>query len=354
MTREAPSILVVKLSSIGDVVQALPVAGALRRRFPDTHIAWAVGPAAADVVTGNPQLDEVLVIGGTGESGAEVRMLPPLASPLQLRRALHRTTYDIALDLQGLLKSALIARLSGARERVGYRTLREATCLFYNRRLVPDRRDIHAVESYLDFAEALGAEREPVEFDIAISDRDRGTVDELLEGENGFAALIPGARWESKLWPAERFAAVADALAGEFGITAVVLGAGRDSQLAAAVGQAASTRVIDLTGKTTLKQAAEVLRRCLVTIGNDTGPLYISAAMGTPTVAVFGPSDARRLGPYGNGHAKIVADVECAPCRNRRCRPRKCMEAIEPEEVIAAARALLRQNREACGGGISA
>jgi ADP-heptose:LPS heptosyltransferase len=177
MTREAPSILVVKLSSIGDVVQALPVAGALRRRFPDTHIAWAVGPAAADVVTGNPQLDEVLVIGGTGESGAEVRMLPPLASPLQLRRALHRTTYDIALDLQGLLKSALIARLSGARERVGYRTLREATCLFYNRRLVPDRRDIHAVESYLDFAEALGAEREPVEFDIAISDRDRGTVD---------------------------------------------------------------------------------------------------------------------------------------------------------------------------------
>ncbi len=147
---------------------------------------------------------------------------------------------------------------------------------------------------------------------------------------------------------------MADALAGEFGITAVVLGAGRDSQLAAAVGQAASTRVIDLTGKTTLKQAAEVLRRCLVTIGNDTGPLYISAAMGTPTVAVFGPSDARRLGPYGNGHAKIVADVECAPCRNRRCRPRKCMEAIEPEEVIAAARALLRQNREACGGGISA
>jgi heptosyltransferase-1 len=354
MSREAQSILVVKLSSIGDVVQALPVAGALRRRFPNTHLAWAVGPAAADVVIGNPQLDEVLVIGGSGEGGAAVRMLPPLAAPLQLRRALHRTTYDIALDLQGLLKSALIARLSGARERVGYRTLREATCLFYTRRLVPDRRALHAVHSYLDFAEALGAEREPVEFDIAISDRDRAVVDELLEGENGLAALIPGARWESKLWPPERFAAVAEALADEFGLTAVVLGARRDRQLAAAIAQAAPARLLYLTGKTTLKQAAEVLRRCLVTIGNDTGPVYISAAMGTPTVAIFGPSDARRLGPYGSGHAKVVADVECAPCRNRRCRPLKCMEAIEPERVAAAARALLKQNREACGGGISA
>jgi heptosyltransferase-1 len=344
MSRQPHTILVVKLSSIGDVVQALPVAGALRRRFPQAHIAWAVGPAAADVVTGSPQLDEVLVIGGSGEGSDQVRILPPLTAPLRLKRELRRMTYDAALDLQGLLKSALIAHLSGARERIGYKTLREATRLFYNRPIVADRRDVHAVESYLDFAEALGADRTPVEFDIAISDDDRTVVDELLDSESEFAALIPGARWETKLWPSGRFAAVADALGDEFNMSAVVLGAAQDKTLASAIGEASRARVIDLTGKTTLKQAAEVLRRCRVAIGNDTGPLYLSAAVGTPTVAIFGPSDARRLGPYGEGHAKVVAEVECAPCRNRRCRNHKCMESIDPVEVIGAARALLMRN----------
>ncbi len=347
MSAGVERILLVKLSSIGDVVQALPVAGALRHRFPRSHIAWAVGPAAADIVTGNPHLDEVLVIGGTGASGGHVRVLPPLTAPARLRGALRQTTYDVALDLQGLFKSALIAYLSGARERIGYKTLREATFLFCNRRIVPDRRDVHAVDSYLDFAEALGAQRGPVRFDIAISERDRRVVDELLDGESSLAALIPGARWESKLWPTDRFAPVADALADEFDVTAVVLGAEDDRGLAARIAQAARARVIDLSGRTTLKQAAEVLRRCRIAIGNDTGPLYLSAAVGTPTVALFGPSDARRLGPYGDGHAKVIADVECAPCRNRRCRPRKCMEAIGAAEVIEAARALLRPGGEA-------
>ncbi len=346
MSSSLERILLVKLSSIGDVVQALPVARALRQRFPRAHIAWAVGPAAADIVTGNPHLDEVLVIGGTRTSGGQVRVLPPLTAPARLRGALRETTYDVALDLQGLFKSALIAYLSGAKERIGYRTLREATFLFCNRRIVPDRRDVHAVDSYLDFAEALGAERAPVRFDIAISESDRRAVDELLDGENSLAALIPGARWESKLWPTERFAAAADALADEFDVTPVVLGAQEDRGLASAIAQAARARVIDLTGRTSLKQAAEVLRRCRVTVGNDTGPLYLSAAVGTPTVALFGPSDARRLGPYGDGHGKVVAEVECAPCRNRRCRNRTCMESIEPDEVMEAVRGLLRGNRK--------
>jgi heptosyltransferase-1 len=121
----------------------------------------------------------------------------------------------------------------------------------------------------------------------------------------------------------------------------VVVGTAADAPLARDIAAASRAPVIDLTGKTTLKQLAEVLRRCRVTIGNDTGPLYISAAMGTPTVAVFGPTDSRRLGPYGDGHAKVIADIDCAPCRNRRCSRRRCMELIEPARVAAAARGLL-------------
>jgi heptosyltransferase-1 len=342
--REPRRILIVKLSSIGDVVQSLPVAAALRRRFPESYIAWAVGPAVAEVLTGNPALSDVLVVGGSATTSPGSRSLPPLSEPIALRRELHAIGFDLALDLQGLFKSAAVAYLSGARDRIGFRTLREGTFLLNNRRILPDRRDVHAVDSYLDFAEALGAPRQPVEFAISISGTDREVVDRLLGSQGDFAALIPGARWESKLWPTDRFAAAAQALTQEFSLVPVIVGAPGDAGLAREIAAASRTPVIDLTGKTTLKQLAEVFLRCRVTIGNDTGPLYISAAMGTPTVAIFGPTDSRRLGPYGDGHAKVIADIECAPCRNRRCPQRRCMEMIEPARVVAAARELLSRS----------
>lgn len=342
---EPRRMLMVKLSSIGDVVHVLPVAAALRRRFPDAHLAWAVGPAAADVVIGNPHLDEVLVIGGgAGESGVDA--LPPLSRPLGLRRALRSRGFDVALDLQGLLKSALIAYLSGAPERFGFRTPREGASLFLNRCVVANRADMHAVDSYLGFAEALGAARDPVDFTIQTSEEDRRTAAELIDGRENLAALLPGARWESKRWPTERFAGAADGLAEEHGLAPLVLGAAGDAPLAAAIAGSSQVQVLDLTGKTTLKQTAEVLRRCRLTIANDTGPMYISAAVGTPTVALFGPSDWRRLGPYGEGHAKLVSGVPCAPCRNRTCRDRVCMEAITVEHVVEAARNLLCAHQE--------
>ncbi len=345
MVGDPASILLVKLSSIGDVVQSLPVAAALRRRFPQAYIAWAVGPAAADVVSGNPHLSETLVVGGTDPDGVtpwRLRPVPPLSAPRRLRQELRTHGFEVSLDLQGLFKSALIAFLSGARERIGFRNLQEAAFLLNNRRVVPDRRDVHAVEAYLGFAEALGAPAQPLDFTIATSEEDRGKAHELLAGSQPLAAIIPGARWESKRWPAARFAAVAHALHDSFGITCVVLGARADRPLAEEIAAAARCPVLDLTGKTTLKQTAEVLRCCRVTVGNDTGPLYISAAVGTPTAVVFGPTDAARLGPYGEGHVKVTSRAPCAPCRRRRCRPLKCMESVPPEEVIAALGTLLR------------
>jgi heptosyltransferase-1 len=320
------------MSSLGDVVQALPVASALHRRYPEAFLAWAVQPAAQEVLTGNPHLNEVLVIGGS---------LPPVSSPVKLQQVLHQYHFDYALDLQGLLKSAAVTYLSGAKIRLGYRSFHEGTRLFYNQ-LLPKRMDAHAVDSYLDFAAALDAPREPVEFRLAINDEDRHQVDELLTGQGRLAALIPGARWDSKRWPPEHFAAVAGMLNKEFGLTSVILGATGDAPLAARITAAATAPVLDLTSKTTLKQVTEVFHRCTITIGNDTGPLYLSSAVGTPTVAIFGPTDARRLGPYGPGHAKVVAQVECAPCRNRTCGHLRCLESITPEQVMAAVRQVIR------------
>jgi lipopolysaccharide heptosyltransferase II len=243
--------------------------------------------------------------------------------------------------MQGLFKSALIAYLSGASERIGFRNLQEGTFLFNNRRIVADRRDVHAVEAYLGFADAVGARAHPLDFTIATTDADRQAADALLGGRQA-VALVPGARWPTKRWPPDRFAAVADRLQDGLGLTSVVVGGPGDAGLAREIGEAARRPVVNLTGRTTLKQAAEVFRRCRVTVGNDTGPLYISAAVGTPTVAIFGPTDPVRLGPYGDGHVMVSAGVACAPCRRRRCRPLKCMDAVAPERVAEAAAWLVR------------
>lgn len=350
MLRGTPNrILIVKLSSIGDVIHALPVAAALRRRYPQAYLAWAVGPAAADAVTGNPHLDETLVIGG-GAEGAGVCALPPLTAPAALRRRLREKQFDVTVDMQGLFKSALLAFLTGARDRIGFRNYQEGTFLLNNRRVVPDRRDVHAVEGYFGFARALDAPVEPVDFTIAVSAQEEAEAAALLREIEHPIALIPGARWLSKRWPPGCFAAVADALAEETGGRGVIIGARSDAPLAAAIAAAATTPLLDLTGRTTLKQCAAVLRRCRLVIANDTGPMYLAAAMGAPTVAVFGPTDASRLGPYGEGHARVWAHLACAPCRRRECAPLRCMEAVTPDQVVAAARRLLR--RESAGNAV--
>ncbi len=353
MFEAAQSILLVKLSSIGDVVHCLPVLAAARRRFPKAHIAWAVGPAAADLVAGSPHLDEALVVGGEGHASADTRPVPRLSSPLRLARALRERRFDLALDMQGLLKTALIAYLSGARDRVGFHNLQEGAFLLNNRRIVPDRRDVHAVESYLGFADAIGAPAEPLDFAIPVSDADRRVVDELLSGHRNLVAMVPGARWYSKRWPAERFAEVADALAGEFGATCAVVGGKGDRALAERIGEAAKSEILDLCGRTTLRQLAEVLRRCRVTIANDTGPMHISAAVGTPTVAIFGPTDPTRLAPYGAGHAVLKASVPCAPCRRRECLPLRCLETITAKQVALAAERIIRPLSPGGHGGLA-
>ena len=237
--------------------------------------------------------------------------------------------------MEALLKRLFIGGFSRrkALDGVGLDALDDGASLRVGGKEVVVTMDGHTVEPLFFPGGDLGR--------LAISGADCEVVDQLLAGHRELVALIPGARWESKMWPAERFAKVADALSEQFGLTAVVTGAAGDAELAARIGAAARSPIVDLTGRTTLKQAAELLRRCRVTVGNDTGPLYLSSAVGTRTVGLFGPSDARRLGPYGDGHAKVVAEVDCAPCRNRTCRRRTCMESISPEQVIEAAANLL-------------
>lgn len=319
-------ILIIKLSSLGDVVQSLPVAGALRRRFPGARISWLVGPASAGVVGICRHVDRVLAY-----APSERPLLELLAELRSLRP-------QVALDIQGLIRTTSLAWLSRARWRIGFRSWQEGGFALCNLRVVPSRTDIHAVDAYLAFARYLGADGGRPDFGLRVPRWAREHAARLLPDDGGrpAVALLPGTRWDSKKWPAQSFASVARGLAS-LGVRCIVLGGSEDRAAGAAIGAAAGPTALDLTGRTSLVDSAALLSRCALALGNDSGPMHLAAALGVPVIALFGPTDPARTGPYGAGHMVIQAPVPCLRCRRHRCAV-ACMERLPAQEVLAAAR----------------
>lgn len=322
-------ILIVKLSSLGDVIHSLPVAGAVRRRFPDAEISWLVGPASASVVGMCRHVDRVVV----WEPGRRSRLA--LASDL---RGVHAR---VALDMQGLLRTAGLAWLSGARWRIGFRSFQEGGFVLCNLRVVPPRTDIHAVDAYREFGRRLGADDGSPDFGLAVPRWAQRRAAALVPAGRGGRriALLPGTRWPTKKWPARHFAALARDL-DELGAQSVVLGDRDDRLDGSTIASAAPHSAVDLTGRTSLVESAAVIAHCDLAVGNDSGSMHLAAALGTPVVALFGPTDPVRTGPYGAGHAVLEAPVPCVRCRRRRCRF-PCMEKLRPEIVLQAVRTRL-------------
>ena len=341
LPRPPERILIIKLSSIGDVVHSLPVAAALRRRFPQAHIYWLVGAAAQDLVSGNPHLTGTLVRGansGVSEDGCRTRRF---SSPGSLLAWLRRQDFDLSLDLQGLARTSLLAFLSGARWRLGYRHLHEGAFLLCNLRLVPDRKDIHAVEGYLGFVRALGAIAHPLDFSLTWSAEVEGHVEALLLEEDlspgqSLVALVPGAAWPSKRWPAEHFAELAGLIRHRLQVHPIIVGASQDRALGAEIARLSGGAAANLAGRTTLKELAALLARCQAVVGNDTGPIHLAAALDRPVVALFGPTNPVRTGPYGNGHQVLTAQLPCLGCRRPRCSHLSCLQSLSPLRVFSA------------------
>lgn len=328
-SREPRRILIVKLSSLGDVVQCLPTLTALRRAFPHAHIAWLVGPAASGIVAMHPALDEAYVL---GDGSAHSRRLRPVPSWPEACKVLRAQRFDYSLDMQGLFRTALLAFLIGAPERVGFRSLQEGAFMLCNRRVVPDRKDIHAVEGYLGFARYMGADDSLVEFGLIETPEDADWANRCLQSHQARepVAIAPGSRVAKKRWPVDRFAQVASMLA-QAGLTPVIVGSAADAPLGEEIRRRAPS--LDLTGKTSLPQLFALLRRCRAFIGNDSGPLHLAVAAGIPTVALFGWSNPARTGPYGTGHIILQG------------RGARWADAITPEQVTGAALSIARAGR---------
>lgn len=327
----AERILIVLFGAIGDVVRAMPLAMRVRREFPKSRITWAVEPPAAPLLERHPAIDERLVF--RRDLGARA-FWPFLA-------AIRRRRFDLTLDLQRHLKSGIVSRASGAPIRIGFHraNTKEGNWLFNSRTIPAQRHWSSKLRQYLAFADALGLEKAPIEFGLALGREEEAGVERLLDGvESPFVAAFVGSTWQSRWWSAEQTAAVLRALRARFGLAAVLIGApGREAEFARDIERASAGEAKNLAGRTSLRDLIGVFARARVAFGPDSGPMHIAAAVGTPVVSLWGATSPLRSAPYGSEDLAIVGEVACHPCYLRRCPVGQlCMQQIDVNRVLSA------------------
>ncbi|SEO72850.1 glycosyltransferase family 9 protein [Propionispora vibrioides] len=335
------NILIVKLSAIGDVIHALPVAHALKQCYPEARITWVVEKPAYDLLTNNPDIDEIIVFDKPKfkSIGGLLRHGPGFAKELKQHH------FDLSIDLQGLFKSGMISWLSGARERLVYCNAREGSD-FLGRKVCGPFADGHVVNRYLDVVRSLGCQVDAPVFPIEITEEEAGQALAIakhsgLDVQNSYVILAIGANWPNKCWPVSRFAELADRLY-EDGVIPVVIGGAKETTAFAEMQAIMRIPPVNMIGKTTLKQLAYLIRRSQAFVGGDTGPMHLAAATGAPVVALYGPTDANRNGPFGSGHKAIIIDRDCAGCWQRQCpKSMDCLEQILVVEVYNSLQAIL-------------
>ena len=333
-------VLIVRLGALGDVIHAVPAAAALRRTFPDATIDWLVDAkhrAIVDLVTA---IDRTVVL--------EAPTFRGWTAALQ---TLRRSAYDVAIDLQGLMKSAVLARASGAARVVGFSIwhLREKGARpFYSD--AHDAEGGHVIRKNLRLLRAVGVEDEEIHFPLAdVRSEALDALYRLVGGERRFALINPGAAWPNKRWPPERFGAVAEFLAETCGLLPVVLWGPGEQDLAGAVTAASSGAAI-AAPPTGLADLVALSRASALVISGDTGPLHIATAAGTPTVSLFGPTDPERNGSHAADDLSVSRFEACRCHYERRCHEAAwCLGGVTVAEVCAAVQRRLAAAQDAGG-----
>ena len=337
------NILIVKLSAIGDVIHALPVAHSLKQNYPDARITWVVERPAYDLLTNNPDIDEIIIFDKPKFKtlAGLFRHAPEFISLLRQKK------FDLALDLQGLFKSGMISFLSGASTRFVYENTREGSQLL-STRIAGEYQRGHVVERCLDVVRGLGCQVGKPVFTLNVTPSEADLTKRIaaqanFDIEKPYVVFALGANWPNKIWPYEHFAKLSERLYDE-NIIPVMVGGKGDQVLAELIASMAKVPPIDLTGKTTLKQLAFIIQKARVFVGGDTGPMHLSAAVGTPTVALMGPTDIIRNGPYGQEASTIITPRECAGCWQRKC-PKQldCLQSISVEQVYEVVQGRLKK-----------
>lgn len=348
-------ILIIRLSSIGDVIHCTPVAASIKAAWPDAKVTWLVGEVSADVIRYNPYIDEIWIWSRERfethlrhrEWGKALAMWRSLGERLATRY------FDAVLDIHGLLLTGLIARKTKSSRRIGLHGAKELNPLFMNQTAPPIGAKIF--DRYLGVLRPLGITPSIRRMTLVVPDEAVRWADEYLKRSGlmhqpKLAILIVGTTWPTKNWSPGFFAMTARLLSRDY---TVVLGGGKgEISRAARITAAAGVPVINAVGDTSLLEMAALISRSAVVVTGDTGPLYMAAALGIPTVALFGPTDPELLNPEGKQHAAIVRRQECSCCYKQQCPTGRsdCMANIHPAAVVRAAYTVARQRNEQPAG----
>jgi lipopolysaccharide heptosyltransferase I len=319
-------VLIVRLGSLGDLIHTLPAAAAIRRAMPDAEIDWLVDAPHRELLTLVPVISSIVTLGGRS-----------VGDWLTARRTLRERRYDVALDFQGLIKSALLARLSGAKRIVGFdrASAREGSAaMFYSECVAAEGG--HVIEKNLRLAAAIGVRAEATEFPL------RPVLSPALDAVRAevrepFALLNPGAAWPNKRWPTESFAAISRHLRDHHGLRSVVLWGPAEQPLASGVAAASGGAAV-VAPATRLADLVALSREARFMLSGDTGPTHIAAAVGTPIVALFGPTSPARNGPWNRDDVVLSRYDQCDCHYQRTCRRSSgwCLGTISVDEVRAA------------------
>ena len=344
-------ILIVKLSSIGDIIHTLPTLAAIRRALPDAEISWAVEKSAAEILRGNKLIDNLIEVDTRSMRGRKIVGEFLINFGRQLKN-LRVSDYDVALDLQGLLKSAAIAKLSKAKRRYGFskQNLREPASRFLLNDTFAAESKIHIIKKNLTLAQKslnISVPENDYEFPIATDETHRAEAAEIIRrsGEN-YAILNPAGGWTTKLWTAEKFGALAGKLWQENNLVSVVTTAPNEIELAEKVLDSSNSGKIILA-QPTLKGFYELAKRAKIYVGGDTAPTHLAVAAKTPLVGIFGPTEWWRNGsPNENDVCVERNDIGCrVDCHRRNCHNWICLD-ISVETVFQAVQKRLKLNAD--------
>jgi lipopolysaccharide heptosyltransferase I len=343
-------VCIIKPSALGDVVNAFAALGALRQLWPTAEITWVVNAGLRGLVEHHPWIDRVIQYDrrrvGLGPIG--------LVRLSRFLRELQRGRYDLTIDFQGLLRSGLMTRATGAPVRVGLADAREGAAWFYTHRIVPPGsiNQAHAVDRLLAVAAAFGADVTRPRFAVAAEERDRSWARQVLARTGRpRLALNLGARWETKRWPPRQFAEVARRAVRAYGAGLVALGAPEDRPLVVELaGLLAPIPLLDLAGQTSLPRLAALCAEVDVVLSNDTGPLHLAVATGARVVGIYTCTSPALNGPYGPHARAAETRVACRASYRVTCPTLSCMTELSPERVWPLVAEQLDAARNASSG----
>jgi len=328
----ARRIAILKPSALGDIIHALPVLAAVRAKYPESHITWVVNRPLEPLLVGNPDLDATLPV---DRHSFKRGIAKAFRAFNELASALRRGRFDLVIDLQGLLRTGIMAGLTGAPRKLGLQSAREGAKHFYTDSVPPnDRESMHAVDRLWKVAEALGVGESPKRFFVPVQESAaEWAAEELRELPRPWVVVAAGARWLTKRWPPEHFADLVQRTQAKFGGTAVLIGAPDEQPIGAKLHSLIEGPARNYTGRTDLARMVALLAKADAVIANDTGPLHVAAALGRPVVAPYTCTQVRLHGPYGVERGPVETAVWCQGSYRKKCDRLECMPELRPERL---------------------